>query len=457
MVERFTKIGFILAMAGSTVGLGNAWKFPTMTGNNGGSAFILLYLILNFTIIGVAFMAELVIGRLGRTDTAGSMYALAPSHKKAWSMSGWFILTAVLIASFYMIVIGWIFYYACLSFTTLPTADKAGEVFGNLVGNNFTSSFLCFSAVFFMVFYSVARGIKSGIEKLNLWMMPMLIVLLILIVFYSMFQGDHFVDAVKFLFIPDFAKLTDPNIILQALGLSLFSLSMGVGTVLVYGSSLPDDSNIVKSTFFIIVINLIVSILMGLVVFTFIPIVAGVPAQEGAGLIFISLTSLFAELGIAGNVIATMFFISLLFAGITSAVSMIEPMVLYFINKFHISRIKAVIIIGVIVYVLGLLCTLSYYGATAGYLSLPTGVVGNVKPVAFFDILDFLTSNIMMPIGTLVFSIFAGYFLGKEKIWGLFKDYMSEKTFKIWLFVLRYIVPVVIIVISVYMFIAKIK
>lgn len=450
MVEKFTKLGFILAMAGSTVGLGNAWKFPTMTGNNGGSAFILLYLILNFTIIIVAFMAELAIGRIARSDVANSMFKLAPSHKKAWSMSGLFMLTAIFISSFYMLVIGWIFYYVCLGFTALPSKEMAGGVFENLLYSNFTSAFLCFTIVFFIVFYSVARGIKSGIEKLNLWMMPLLVVLLVVIVIYSVFQGDHFIDAVKFLFIPDFSKMLDPNIILQALGLSLFSLSMGVGTVLTYGSSLPDNSNLTRSTMFIILINLVVSILMGLIVFTFIPIVAGQPASDGPGLIFISLTSLFSELGASGNYIAVAFFISLLFAGITSAVSMIEPMVLYFINQFKFTRIKSILIIGVFVYILGLLCVVSYYKETSAFLSIPAGAIGNEKSIAFFDILDFITSNIFMPIGVLVFSIFVGWVMSKEKLYELFETFMSKKGFEIWLFVLKFIVPIVIITISVY-------
>ena len=146
-----------------------------MTGNNGGSAFILLYLILNFTIIIVAFMAELAIGRIARSDVANSMFKLAPSHKKAWSMSGLFMLTAIFISSFYMLVIGWIFYYVCLGFTTLPSKEMAGGIFENLLSSNFTSAFLCFTIVFLIVFYSVARGIKSGIERLNLWMMPLLV------------------------------------------------------------------------------------------------------------------------------------------------------------------------------------------------------------------------------------------------------------------------------------------
>jgi len=455
MVERFSKIGFIMAMAGSTVGLGNVWKFPTMVGNNGGSAFILLYLIFNLTIIGVAFMAELVIGRLGRSDTADSMKKLAPSHKKAWSQAGWTMIAPIFIASFYILIVGWIFYYVCLSFATdLPATEAiAQETFKTLAEDNLISATLCFTMVFVMVFYSVARGIKSGIEKLNLWMMPMLFVLLFFLIIYALFSSGNFLNAVKFLFIPDFSKIADSKIILDALGLSLFSLSMGVGTVLTYGASLSDDTDIQKSTYLIVIINLVISLMMGLVVFSFITISEGQPAASGPGLVFVSLASLFAQMGIIGSILAAMFFVSLLFAGITSAVSMIEPLTLYFINKFGFSRIKSVIIIGVITFVLGFACLLSYYGATSKYFSLPAGILGNEKAMPFFDMLDYLTSNIMMPIGALVFSIFVGWFLDKKLVYSVLSSSMSERGYQIWRFVLRYLVPITILVIGFYQFV----
>ena len=420
--EKFSKIGFVLAMAGSAVGLGNAWKFPTMVGNNGGSAFIILYLLLTFAIAFVAFLAELSIGKLGESDIVSSLYKLAPKNKKAWSLSGFFMIGAILIASFYMVVIGWILKYIYLSFSPLLSDTKAaGEQFNTLLANDLSSAVLCFSLVFLMVFFAVSKGIKSGIEKLNIWMMPSLFVLLVCMLFYALSMGDGFVKAAKFLFVPNFSAIT-PDVVLQALGLAFFSLS-------------------------IIFINILIGIMMGLVVFTFIFAYGADSTASGPGLIFISLVTLFAKLGVVGNVMAVAFFVSLLFAGITSAVSMIEPFAYYLVRKFEISRKMALLYICAFVYILGIFCILSYYSDTSSAFS----VCG--KP--FFDALDFLTSNIMMPIGAIVFSFFVGYKLKKESLYLLFGDFMGRAFFEIWYFFLRYVVPVAICAIMIYQMAGK--
>ncbi|MGG7074289.1 sodium-dependent transporter [Campylobacter sp. 9BO] len=442
MNEKFTKIGFVLAMAGSAVGLGNAWKFPTMVGNNGGSAFIVLYLMLTFGVAFVAFLAELSVGRLGETDVVNSLYKLAPKHKKTWSLAGFFMITAVLIASFYMVVIGWILYYIYLSFGSLPTqASEAGAIFGKLLSGDVTSALICFSAVFFLIFYVVSRGIKGGIEKLNIWMMPTLFILLVLMLFYSLFIGNGFVQAAKFLFVPNFSAITSDTI-LAALGLAFFSLSMGVCTVPTYAASLPSGANLVRSTLSIIFINIMIGIIMGLVVFTLVFAYGADTTQAGPGLIFVSLTTLFAKLGVVGNVLSVVFFTSLLFAGVTSAVSMIEPFVFYLVNRFKMSRINALIYVGIFVYILGVFCIFSYYEPTATNFTL----FG--KPI--FDALDYATSNILMPLGAIVFSFFVGFMLKKEALVMLFSGFMSRGMFEAWYFLLRYITPFAIIAIMIY-------
>lgn len=442
MNNKFSKIGFVLAMAGSAVGLGNAWKFPTMVGNNGGSAFIVLYLVLTFGVAFIAFLAELSIGKLGESDAVSSLHKLAPKHKKAWSTAGFFMIGGVLIASFYMVVIGWIAKYIYLSFGSLPTTnEEAGAVFNTLLSNDVVSASLCFTLVFCAVFYIVSKGIKSGIEKLNVWMMPSLFILLVLMLFYSLTMGDGLAQAAKFLFVPDFSKITAQTV-LQALGLAFFSLSMGVCTVPTYAASLPDGTNLIKSTLSIIFINILVGIMMGLIVFTFIFSYGADTTQGGPGLIFISLATLFSKLGVAGNVLAVAFFVSLLFAGITSAVSMIEPFTFYLINKFGLSRRQALSYIGAVVYVLGIVCILSYYTPTADSFA----VFG--KPM--FDALDYLTSNILMPFGAITFSIFVGWILKKEGLYILFSGFMSKQGFEIWYFLLRFVTPVAIAAIMIY-------
>ncbi|WP_103600017.1 sodium-dependent transporter [Campylobacter concisus] len=445
--EKFSKIGFVLAMAGSAVGLGNAWKFPTMVGNNGGSAFIVLYLLLTFAIAFVAFLAELSIGKLGESDVVSSIYKLAPKHKKIWSLSGFFMIGAILIASFYMVVIGWILKYIYLGFSPLLADTKeAAAQFNTLLSNDLSSAIVCFSLVFLMVFFAVSKGVKSGIEKLNIWMMPGLFILLVCILFYAISIGDGFVKAAKFLFVPNFSAIT-PDVVLQALGLAFFSLSMGVGVIPTYAANLPEQTNLIKSTLSIIFINILIGVMMGLVVFTFIFAYGADSTASGPGLIFISLVTLFAKLGIVGNVMAIAFFVSLLFAGVTSAVSMIEPFAYYLVRKFEISRKMALVYIGIFVYILGLFCIFSYYAQTANIFS----IFG--KPV--FDALDFLTSNIMMPIGAIIFSFFVGYKLKKESLYLLFGEFMGKVFFEIWYFTLRYIVPIAICAIMIYQIAGK--
>lgn len=444
MHKKFSKLGYILAMAGSAIGLGNAWKFPTMTGNHGGFAFIFLYFVLTILIACVAFLAEAGIGRLSGKDTPKALIELAPKGQRFWGLGGFFMITALLIASFYLVVIGWILYYACLSIGGLPAStDEASNLFDNLIKNNLTSVLSCYFAVLFITFYTVSRGIKEGIEKLNFILMPSLFILLIVILIYSFtFNSSGFSGAVSFIFTPDFSKILDPELILAAMGLALFSLSLGVGTVSTYGASLGEDTNLFKSLLYIVGLNICMGILMGLVVFSFVQVAPGASANDGPGLIFVSLASLFGELGAVGSALGFMFFISLLFAGITSAVSMIEPAVRYFEDEKGISRIKSSAILGILVFGLGVLCVLSFYE--------PTKESFAIFGKSIFDILDYATSNVLMPLGVLFFSIFAGWIMPKERFYTLFLNYAPKFAVDIWYFILRFILPILVVGIGIY-------
>ena len=444
MHKKFSKLGYILAMAGSAIGLGNAWKFPTMTGNHGGFAFIFLYFVLTILIACVAFLAEAGIGRLSGKDTPKALIELAPKGQRFWGLGGFFMITALLIASFYLVVIGWILYYACLSIGGLPAStDEASNLFDSLIKNNLTSVLSCYFAVLFITFYTVSRGIKEGIEKLNFILMPSLFILLIVILIYSFtFNSSGFSGAVSFIFTPDFSKILDPELILAAMGLALFSLSLGVGTVSTYGASLGEDTNLFKSLLYIVGLNICMGILMGLVVFSFVQVAPGASANDGPGLIFVSLASLFGELGAVGSALGFMFFISLLFAGITSAVSMIEPAVRYFEDEKGISRIKSSAILGILVFGLGVLCVLSFYEPTKDSFA----IFGK----SIFDILDYATSNVLMPLGVLFFSIFAGWIMPKERFYTLFLNYAPKFAVDIWHFILRFILPILVVGIGIY-------
>ncbi|MCI6989775.1 MAG: sodium-dependent transporter [Campylobacter sp.] len=440
MNEKFSKIGFILAVAGSAVGLGNAWKFPTLVGQNGGSAFILLYLVLTICVGFCIFLAELAIGKLSEKDPINAYKTLAPKHKKAWSLVGFTSIGALLIVSFYSIIIGWIVKYFFVSLFKLPQSiNESSAVFANLLENDFISQILCFTFVFATSFFVVSKGVIKGIERLNVWMMPTLFVMLLFMLLYSI-SIDGFKDAFSFLFVPNFSVLNIQSF-LYALGLSFFSLSIGAGSVITYSASLKDGTNFVSSTIFIICINVLIGLMMGLIVFTFIFEYGADPSQQGPGLIFISLTSLFANLGIFGNILSACFFVALFFAGLTSAVSMIEPFAFYLINEHKFSRKKALFIIGCAVYILGLACIFSYIAVTKEHFTF----FGK----SFFDCLDYLASNIIMPLGGLFAAIFVGFVMKKATLKILFGKYMSDLFFEIWYFFVRFVAPLAVIIIMI--------
>lgn len=439
MNSKFSKIGFILAVAGSAVGLGNAWKFPTLAGQNGGSAFILLYLLFTLLVAFVIFLAELSVGKISEKDPVNAYKILAPRHKKAWSLAGFVMVGAILIVSFYTLVLGWILQYVLFSLMQNLSVDlQLSQLqFKTLTEGDFLSQFLCFSIVFFIVFYTVSKGIKSGIERLNVWMMPALFFLLILMLVFAVSKSG-FEQAVQFLFMPDFSKISVSSI-LEALGLAFFSLSLGVGTIITYSASLPDKTNFISSTLSIIFINILVGILMGLVVFTFIFEFNSDPNMSGPGLVFISLATLFPKLGFIGYIFGAVFFITLIFAGITSAISMIEPFAFYLINSYQMTRKKALIYIGIVVYILGILCILSSLNATSF----------TIFSMSFFDILDFLSSKIIMPLGGILVAVFVGFVMKKEALRILFKPYVNGFFFELWYFFLRFVSPVAVAIVMI--------
>ena len=421
------------------MGLGNAWKFPYLVGQNGGSAFVLLYLFMTFFVGLAIFFGEIAIGKLSESDPVNAFKKLALKRKETWKFAGFTMIGAIIIAAFYTVIIGWILKYAVMVITELPKDVEASkEIFKNFYANDAASQIFYFTIVFFLCIFIVSKGIKSGIERVNVWMMPSLLILLIIMLGYS-FTMDGFVQSAKFLLVPDFSKLGVSSI-LTALGLAFFTLSLGVGVIIVYSASLPDNTNLVSSSIIIVVINVVMGILMGLVIFTFVFEFGATPSQ-GAGLVFISLPTLFAKLGTLGHVLAFAFFSALLFAGITSAISMLEPFTHYLIREFGFSRKKALALIGAFIYCMGILCILS------GIEGVKENLVFFGK--SFFDCLDFLSSNIIMPIGGITVSIFVGFVIKKDALYILFGPYMSKAVFEIWYFMIRFVAPISIVIITI--------
>lgn len=435
-IARFSRIGFILAAAGSAVGLGNIWKFPYITGEYGGGAFVLVYLITVLLIGFSIMMAEMLIGYLGRRDTVSSFEELAPTNKHLWKFGGFQALAGLFIMVFYSVVIGWIFNYIVTSLSGLPSSvDEAKTVFNTMLHSDFKTQFFYNTVSFAIITFVVARGIKGGIEKLNMVLMPMLFVIVGGMFLYAT-SLDGFHKAVEFMFKPDFSKINSTAFV-TAVGHAFFTLSLGMGAIMTYSASLEKGQNLVKSSLIIVVLDTSIALFAGLMLFTFLYEYGGVPSS-GPGLVFISLPSVFYEMGVLGNVFAILFFISLAFAGLTSAVSLVEPMVQYFIDRFSWSRIKASIMMGLFFYLFGIIAILSHIDGFSSYLTWGSR--------NFFDWVDFLTAAFMLPVGGLIMSVFVGYIMPKAQVEKVLRPQLGV-TFGLWYLSLRYIAPISLIIV----------
>ncbi|MGM0519021.1 MAG: sodium-dependent transporter [Campylobacterota bacterium] len=435
-MNSFSRIGFILAAAGSAVGLGNIWKFPYITGEYGGGAFVLVYLLAILFIGLTVFLAETVIGQNSQSDVATSFVKTSKSKNENWKFAGFMIISGLLILSFYSVVLGWILNYVLTSFMALPTkAEDAGAAFEKLISDDIGNLIVYHTVIAGCVIFIVLRGIKKGIEKVNLILMPLLGLILLGLLLYA-FTLDAFSQAITFMFSPDFSKLNG-DALLAALGQAFFTLSLGVGTIMTYSASLPKKANFVKSSFYVAAVDTTIALVAGLIIFSFL-FEAGAQSTAGPGLVFISLPVIFSSWGVLGQVIAISFFTALVFAGITSAVSMIEPSLKFFIERFGFTRKKATILCGGIFYSLGIVALLSMSKSFGDKLTF----FGKNA----FDWMDFITSSVMMPTAAIVTCVFLGYFVDKQMLKEKFTAYVSETVFNIWYILIRYIVPIAIII-----------
>ena len=435
-MNKFTRLGFILTAAGSAVGLGNIWKFPYVAGEYGGGAFVIIYLLAILFIGLVVFLAEAVIGQNAQANVATSFVETSKSKNENWKFAGLIIPTGLIILSFYSVVLGWILNYVITSFSDLPSDSKtAGLAFEALISKDIVLQLFYHSLIAGTVIFIVLKGIKDGIEKINLILMPLLGIILFGLLLYAL-TLDSFSKALSFMFTPDFSKI-DESALLAALGQAFFTLSLGVGTIMTYSASLDKNANFVKSSIMVAIIDTTIAIIAGLIIFSFL-FEAGAKSTAGPGLVFISLPVIFSGWGILGHIIAVSFFLALVFAGITSAVSMIEPSLMYFIERYNMTRKKATILCGGIFYSLGVVALLSMstkYGNDLTFFGKNA-----------FDLMDFITSSIMMPIAAIVTCIFLGYFVDKKLLEEKFLKHTSKSLFNIWYLLVKYVVPFIILI-----------
>jgi len=435
--NRFTRIGFILAAAGSAVGLGNIWKFPYITGENGGGVFVLVYL-LTVALIGMSiFIAEVLVGSSTNKDSVSAFETLAPKGKKYWRFAGFTFLTGIIILSFYSIVVGWILNYIFIAMFNLPSSvAEAEEVFMGMLKQDIFSQLFFYTISFLIIAYTISKGVKKGIEKMNNILMPTLLLILVIMFFYSI-SLDGFDKAFEFMFYPNTEKFHASSLIV-AVGHAFFTLSIGMSTILVYAASLDKNTNIFKASMYVVALDTLIALVVGLIIFSIL-FTAGEQPGKGPGLVFITLPAIFYEMGSIGNVFAIAFFIALAFASITSAISVLEPTVKYMVERRDIPRKKATYSISLVFYIIGIFALLSNTESFSDTLTLGSKNL--------FDWFDFITASILMPLGGIILAIFVGYIMDKETIRKILIPYMGEGFFKVWLFLIRYLAPISVFII----------
>jgi len=402
-----SRMMFILAAAGSAVGLGNIWRFPYIAGENGGAAFVLAYLVCIF-LIGVPIMiAEITLGRAGRKSPINTMQDLAARSNAwaGWQLVGWMgALAGFMILSFYAVIAGWALAYlyemASGAFVGSDGA-YANKAFGDLTGDVW--KVVGWHSLFMLATtFIAARGVGKGLEVTVKYLMPALFVLLLMLVAWAAMTSGHFVEGLAFLFSFKADQFSTDSI-LMAMGQAFFTLSLGMGAIMAYGAYLPKSVSIVSAAVTIAVLDTIVALLSGMVIF---PIVFanGLEPSAGPGLMFITLPLAFGQMA-GGQFFGTLFFLLVSFAAITSAISLVEPAIAWLIEKVAVSRVTAAIIVGGLAWFCGLGSAFSF-----NIWSDVTILPGKT----FFDTMDFVSNNIILPIGGVLIALFTGWFLDQK-------------------------------------------
>ncbi len=435
------RLAFILASVGAAVGLGNIWKFPYTLGNSGGSAFVLIYVIAILLVATPIMLSEMIIGRHARRSAPTAMRNLAKESGTSsyWQIVGWMgLLALLLVLSFYSVIAGWTAAYLMKSISgglSGLSPQEVGRDFGAFLHDPTWMMIwhLLFTAATVLI---VSRGIKLGLERLVKVLMPALFLMLIALVIYSGLTGD-FSRAFDFLFSADLSKVT-PLVVLAAVGQAFFSVNVGVGAVLTYSAYLPDDVNLFRSAIAVSIGDTLVALLAGLAIF---PIVFAydLNPSEGPGLIFVTMSTAFAAMP-GGAIIAAVFFAMLLFAALTSSISMLETMTARAFEVRGMSRPMAASVIGGVAFLLGLVTILSFSRWENVYLLDGFAVFAGKTP---FDLIDYLVSNILLPLGGMAYALFAGWWVSRKTLVTQL-GVGDGATFKLWLVLVRIIAPVAI-------------
>ena len=431
-----TKLGIIAAAAGSAIGLGNIYRFPCEVGENGGAAFLLVYLAVVIFLGIPVMLSELVIGRRSQSNSVGAFKKLAPNTK--WPFVGYMgVLCGFLIFAFYSTVSGWTLEYIVKSVTNsfhgkdLATIQQEFSAFHDMGWRN-----VMWQCIFiFLTGFVIIRGVQNGIEKTSKILMPVLLAILIVLGIRSMLLPGA-KEGLVFLFKPDFSKITG-KVLIEALGQGFFSLSLGMGVLITYGSYVKKDDNLTSTAFSVVIADTAIAILAGLVIFPA-AFSFGVKPEVGMGSVFNTLPMLFNQMA-GGYWFCLIFFVLLAIAALTSTISLLEVLVAYLSEELHLKRQWATVIA----------CAGSMLLGTFASLSLMSDTPFVIGGHSVFDLLDFISSNVLLPLGGVAIVIFVGWKLGKAKF---FEELANEGALKaslkkFFFFIIRYVAPIAIAIV----------
>ncbi|MCP4300113.1 MAG: sodium-dependent transporter [Gammaproteobacteria bacterium] len=431
-----SRFAFILAVTGSAVGLGNIWKFPYIAGQNGGGAFVLVYLVCVVVIGMPVMMSEILIGRRGRRNPIATMELLGKEEGSSgnWRLVGSLgVLAGILILSYYSVIAGWTLAYIFKSASGVfvgASAEAVSAQFGNFVGD-WRLVALCHTLFMGLAVFVVARGVERGLEQAVRFMVPALLVLMLVLLGYSINSG-YFGEGVAFMFTPDFDKLTW-NSVLAALGQAFFTLSIGMGAIMAYGAYLPEETSITGASAAVVTADTAIAMLAGLAIFPLV-FANNLDPADGPGLVFDTLPLAFGQMP-GGVFFSTIFFVLLAFAAWTSAIGLMEAAVAWIVERFSKTRAQATVMTGVTIWSIGMGSVLSF------------NVLSDVRFLAgtIFDNVDYLTSNIMLPLGGLLIVIFTGWVMCRNST----SDELGSSgvLFRAWRLSARFIAPIGILLV----------
>ena len=432
---------FILAAVGAAVGLGNIWKFPYVVGVSGGGAFVLVYLGCVLFIAIPILIAELWIGRAGGHSPPIAMANVAKQAGRSgpWSLVGYMAMAVgYLIATYYSVIAGWTLAYIFKAGSGFGDAESTAvaQQFDNLLADPVALT-LWHTAFMAIALFIVGRGLKNGIEKVVTILMPALFAMLVLMIGYAAVEGD-FAKGVSFLFSSDFSKI-DGSTVLVAIGQAFFSISVAMGLLMTYGSYVPKGISLTKSALIIAGADTAVALLAGLMIFPLV-FVNDLDPGSGPGLIFQTLPAAFADMT-GGVVFGVIFFILLAFAAVTSIIAIIEPIIRFAEGKWNMRRRNGVLVFGTLAWAIGLLTVFSF---NIWSDVTPLGQFSTFEGKTMFDLIDYFTANLMMPLGGILMALFVGWRI-KPSVLAEDLSFGSTVLFNVWLWMIRVVVPLAIL------------